>query len=100
MRELQNVVEQAYLLGPEKRLRAVDISIPTADFSAEEEKINSRSQRLFKALVRGEADFQADIRERFLARDLSRLEVQGIISLGLASTDGKLSAAGKKVPSA
>ena len=88
VRELHNVIEQAYLLGNEKRLRAVDISIPTADLSAEKEKINSRSQRLFKALVRGEADFEADVRERFLARDLSRLEVRGIISLGLASTDG------------
>ena len=88
VRELHNVIEQAYLLGPEKRLRAVDISIPTADLLAEEERINSRSQRLFKALVRGEADFQADLRERFLGRDLSRLEVRGIISLGLASTDG------------
>ena len=89
VRELQNVVEQAYLLGPEERLRAVDISIPTADrISAEEEKVNSRSQRLFKALVRGEVDFRADIRERFLARDLSRLDLRGIISLGLASTDG------------
>ena len=52
MRELHSVVEQAYLFGPEKQLRAVDISIPTADLSAEEEKINSRSKRLFKALVR------------------------------------------------
>ena len=89
VRELQNVVEQAYLLSPEKRLRDADISISSADrILPKKEKINGRSQRLFKALVRGEVDFWPGVRERFLARDLSRLEVRGIISLGLASTDG------------
>ncbi len=87
VRELHNVVEQAYLLSPEKQLRAVDITIPNGD-KLTEEKVNGRSQRLFQGLVRGEVEFWPDIRERFLARDLSRLEVRGIISLGLASTDG------------
>ena len=101
VRELHNVVEQAYyLLGPEKRLRAVDISIPIPDLSAEKEKINSRSQRLFKALIRGEADFEADIRERFLARDLSRLEVRGLHLAGAGCDGRRLPAARKKVPAA
>ncbi len=88
-RELQNVVEQAYLLSPEKRLHAVDVNMPTVDrISVDEEIVSRQSQRLFRKLVRGEVDFWADIRKRFLARDLSRLEVRGIISLGLASTNG------------
>ena len=89
VRELHNLVEQAFLLSPGKQLRAGDINISTADqVLAEKDKINGRSRRLFQGLVRGEVDFWPDIRERFLARDLSRLEVRGIISLGLASTDG------------
>ena len=88
-RELQNVVEQAYLLSPEKRLHAVDVHMPTADrIPVDREVVSRRSRRLFKELVRGEIDFWADIRKRFLERDLSRLEVREIISLGLASTDG------------
>ena len=88
-RELQNVVEQAYLLSPEKRLQAVDVNMPTVDRIPVDEKVVSRrSRRLFNELVRGEVDFWDGIRKRFLARDLSRLEVREIISLGLASTDG------------
>ncbi len=88
-RELQNVVEQAYLLSPERRLHAADVNMPTGhQISGDEEVVSRRSRRLFEELVRGEVDFWADIRRRFLERDLSRLEVREIISLGLAATGG------------
>ena len=70
-------------------MHAVDVHMPTADrIPVDREVVSRRSRRLFKELVRGEIDFWADIRRRFLERDLSRLEVREIISLGLASTDG------------
>lgn len=88
VRELENMVESLFYLNQQGVIRGEDVSQWIARLNAPSGTADSRAQRLFEALIRGEADFWTDVRDPFLNRDLSRAEVRQIIALGLEASCG------------
>jgi DNA-binding NtrC family response regulator len=92
VRELQNVIEQAVWLTPGDSIDVEHlpdtvrpqsvIARPSGD------RRRTQADRLFGALVEGRCSFWEDVHEWFLARDLTRNDLRGLVCLGLSRTHG------------
>jgi DNA-binding NtrC family response regulator len=92
VRELQSVVEQAAWLTPSDR---IDLAQLPAGIRAAHQSILSVSERrtlvadeLYKALVVHNYSFWNHVYPLFLARDITRHDIRGLVRRGLATTRG------------
>jgi DNA-binding NtrC family response regulator len=83
VRELQNVVERAYLTASENTIRNV-----TVDSAAGSERHRDEVVAWFKDLREGRANFWSTVHRRYKARDISREKVLALMDLGLRETRG------------
>jgi transcriptional regulator with PAS, ATPase and Fis domain len=92
VRELQNVIEQVVWMVTSSE---VDVSdLPAAIAAAGEVRLSPARERrkqvadeVFAGLVAGRCSFW-DVHKLFLSRDLTRQDIRGIVSRGLAATNG------------
>ena len=92
VRELQNVVEQAVWMarGDSIELDALPEHVKPQPVVARpaRERRRTAADRLFDALVTGRCSFWGDVHGWFLARDLTRNDLRGLVGLGLEKTHG------------
>ncbi len=83
VRELQNMVERAYLLAAESNtIKQVVVNSASAGQDTDE------IDRWFKDLREGRIDFWSAIHNRYKKRDISREKVIALMELGLRETHG------------
>ena len=83
VRELQNMVERAYLLAAESNtIKQVAVNSASAEQKPDEVR------RWFKDLREGRTDFWSAVHGRYKKRDISREKVIALMDLGLRETRG------------
>jgi hypothetical protein len=92
VRELQNVIEQAVWMA---RGDAIDLDhLPETVrqdrvfLRPARERRRTLADRLFEEVVAGHCAFWEDVHQWFLARDLTRDDLRGLVGIGLAETRG------------
>ncbi len=92
VRELENVVEQAVWLAPGDTIEVGHLPEAVRGQAAAVRVIHDRrrstADRLFEALVTGTIGFWDHVHEWFLAREIARPDLQGLIARALAHTHG------------
>ncbi|MEE8587628.1 MAG: sigma-54 dependent transcriptional regulator, partial [Acidobacteriota bacterium] len=87
VRELHNLLESAYYLCSGNRIGVGDLAA-RIDPSQDGEGSPGPCRKIVEGIIRGQLGFWEDVRDPFLSRDLSRRDVQEIISMGLARCGG------------
>lgn len=88
IRELLNLVESAYHLSEDEWILPVHLRDRLDPARPPEQRAESLTDELFGRLCQGRADFWKDVRDPFLARDLCRRHVRGIVERGLEEAGG------------
>jgi transcriptional regulator with GAF, ATPase, and Fis domain/tetratricopeptide (TPR) repeat protein/serine/threonine protein kinase len=86
IRELQNLVERAYLFAKGAAIASAPIEPPVKPATA------SEIETWFKDLTEGRQEFWSAVYDRYKRRDISREKVVALVDLGLRSTRGNYKA--------
>jgi DNA-binding NtrC family response regulator len=89
VRELENIIESAYHFAEESMISMADITWRLDAQPLEGRQTLTQAESIVEDLVVGRLDFWRAVRDPFLKRDLSRVEVREIISTGLGACNGK-----------
>jgi two-component system response regulator PilR (NtrC family) len=89
VRELENIIESAYHFAEETMISMADITWRLDARPLEGRQTLTQAESIVEDLVGGRVDFWRAVRDPFLKRDLSRVEVREIISTGLHACNGK-----------
>ena len=90
VRELQNLVERAYLRAAESNT-IKQVAVNSADAGQEADEVS----RWFKDLRDGRANFWSAVHSRYKKRDISREKVIALMDLGLRETHGSYKSVAK-----
>src|ERR1043166_8407883 len=100
VRELRNVAERLVLRSTNGRIElamlpneVVNATAPASSTTKTTPETavasdGSSAQRLFDRLIRNRASFWSEVYEPFMARDLTREDLRGLVRLGLEQTRG------------
>src|SRR5262249_43568072 len=85
VRELQNIIERAFILA-----KGASIQVVPSDISGQSTTVTAADEvnLWFKDLIEGRKDFWKAIHDRYKRRDISREKVIALVDLGLRSTRG------------
>ena len=89
VRELENIIESTYHFAEESMISMADITWRLDAQPLEGRQTLTQAESIVEDLVVGRLDFWRAVRDPFLKRDLSRVEVREIISTGLGACNGK-----------
>jgi DNA-binding NtrC family response regulator/tetratricopeptide (TPR) repeat protein len=89
VRELENIIESAYHFAEESMISVADINRRLDARPLEGRQTLTQAESIVEDLIGGRVDFWRAVRDPFLKRDLSRVEVREIISTGLNACNGK-----------
>ncbi|MCP2520990.1 sigma-54 dependent transcriptional regulator [Candidatus Aminicenantes bacterium AC-708-M15] len=90
IRELENIIRRAHIICEGEVIRVKDIELEEElEESVFKKKTEDNiSERLFKEMIERGKSYRKVVHEPFMARELNRREVKGIIELGLKETNG------------
>ncbi len=88
VRELNNLLERSYHLTEGELILPGHLEQQSRTTSGRPADPDSRTETMYRRLCSGEVDFWTEVRGAFLARDLCREQLRGIIARGLEEAGG------------
>jgi transcriptional regulator with GAF, ATPase, and Fis domain len=90
IRELENIIRRAHIIceGEVIRVKDIELEEELEELVFKKKTEDNISERLFKEMTERGKSYWKAVHEPFMARELNRREVKGIIELGLKETNG------------